>query len=372
MSLTFFLLKIIDLEENGGGEEDKPGDDEEKDSRSPTIGSPSSSNPDSLPNSQAINLSKDRSITVERLSSSKEVPIRPSSTSRPQKSLPKSDAKASGVLDQMPTYSNSFVRLVPATSSDPIPNIVIPSHLFTTLVNIAAAGVLQALSSGLVPGIHMDQLGADQPGLDQMSHSEIGSREAESREMSDSETSHSEVNHNELDRVRTEMDRPKSERAEADRSEMVKQEMNLPEMDVPNFMRMRNQFVCGACGIRFKSLDNLQAHQTYYCTKRTGGPVAIPINSSANTGDASLKSSHEENVSETHRKRVNGSHSEKVANNCNTNGSSNAKTRSSSNQQQIQSFQCTICGYKGHTLRGMRTHVRMHTEELQGANEEDF
>nr|XP_046917919.1 LOW QUALITY PROTEIN: zinc finger protein ush-like [Dermatophagoides farinae] len=40
----------------------------------------------------------------------------------------------------------------------------------------------------------------------------------------------------------------------------------------------------------------------------------------------------------------------------------------------LQTYKCTICGYKGHTMRGMRTHVRVHTEELAttGAFEEDF
>lgn len=375
------VFELIDLEENGGGEEDKPGDEERKDSRSPSLGSPVSSNPDTMANSQAINLSKDRSVTIDRPSSKDSTALqgrRPSKDRSPKTSLTsKIEVKTSGLMSQMPTFPSSFVRLVPATSSDPIPNIVIPSHLFTTLVNIAAAGVLQALSSGLVPGLHMDQLGADQPGIDhsELGHSEMNHREVDSREMSDSETSHSELNHSDMDKtdpVRLDMERSTGERTSLERAGGIKQEMNLSELDIPPFLRMRNQFVCAACGIRFKSLDNLQAHQTYYCTKRTGGQHVIPVTSSANAGDTALKVSHEDNVTEPYRKRVNGSTAEKVVNSNNTNGNSNPKSRSSGNQQQVQSFQCTICGYKGHTLRGMRTHVRMHTEELQGANEEDF
>lgn len=286
----------------------------------------------------------------------------------------KMESMQSGLLNQMPTISNPFVRLVPATSSDPIPNIVIPSHLFTTLVNIAAAGVLQALSSGLVPGVHMDQLGADQPGVDhEMDHVSVNHRDVELHEMSDSETSHSELNHSEMERtsvIRSDGEKTKPERLDGERSEMVKQEISLSDMDMSSFMRMRNQFVCAACGIRFKSLDNLQAHQTYYCTKRAGGPL-IPIAPNANSSDGGLKMSHEENAVDVSRaKRTNGTPAEKSVNGCNGNG--NVKSRSSSNQQQVQSFQCSICGYKGHTLRGMRTHVRMHTDELHGANEEDF
>lgn len=33
------------------------------------------------------------------------------------------------------------------------------------------------------------------------------------------------------------------------------------------------QLICAACGIKFTSLDNLKAHQTYYCTKRIEVPA---------------------------------------------------------------------------------------------------
>lgn len=31
--------------------------------------------------------------------------------------------------------------------------------------------------------------------------------------------------------------------------------------------------------------------------------------------------------------------------------------------QGVKAFRCTICRYKGNTLRGMRTHIRMHFEK---------
>lgn len=37
----------------------------------------------------------------------------------------------------------------------------------------------------------------------------------------------------------------------------------------PNVVGTYRQLICAACGIKFTSLDNLQAHQTYYCPKRT-------------------------------------------------------------------------------------------------------
>lgn len=44
-------------------------------------------------------------------------------------------------------------------------------------------------------------------------------------------------------------------------------------------------------------------------------------------------------------------------------------TKSSNNSQ---AFRCTICNYRGHTLRGMKTHVRVHGDQLHGAQEENF
>ena len=39
----------------------------------------------------------------------------------------------------------------------------------------------------------------------------------------------------------------------------------------------------------------------------------------------------------------------------------------------IKAFRCTLCGYKGNTLRGMRTHIRMHFEKgLPDLQEENY
>ncbi|KAH9407087.1 hypothetical protein TYRP_012629, partial [Tyrophagus putrescentiae] len=65
-----------------------------------------------------------------------------------------------------------------------------------------------------------------------------------------------------------------------------------------------------------------------------------------------------------------------------TNGSTKPTTKSSTgggtnptpSTASLQTYKCTICGYKGHTMRGMRTHVRVHSEQLAatGAYEEEF
>ncbi|XP_015787761.1 zinc finger protein ush isoform X2 [Tetranychus urticae] len=190
-----------------------------------------------------------------------------------------------------------------------------------------------------------------------------------------------------------------------------------------------SQYYCVACGIRFTSLDNLQAHQTYYCLKRNSvnsSPdklqyiVSIPggsgsevscvkckatycneeaflshVCSAMNLG--AISSSSIPNITPNGSKSLTGSASSP---NFNTNGNDgrcfSAGSGQSETDQQCfrcticgykgqtlqgmrihvrmhsQCFRCTICGYKGHTLRGMRTHVRIHQDKIQGLPEETF
>lgn len=41
-----------------------------------------------------------------------------------------------------------------------------------------------------------------------------------------------------------------------------------PQPKSPGNSLAYQQLICGACGIKFTSLDNLTAHQTYYCNNR--------------------------------------------------------------------------------------------------------
>lgn len=225
------------------------------------------------------------------------------------------------------------------------------------------------------------------------------------------------------------------------------------------------QYYCAACGIKFTSYNNLQAHQTYYCLKRTppGGnsqgnsllppttgsvspsplmptnptamaamasllspellaKVAASFSSSTRNGkaegDASMGLSDMIDLTNpqswalmaaataaaaqsnsasskpllclkckgnfmspemlaAHICPVNAQqmamrmmeNNGKMEGNHKPNQPANTTTASS-----LQTYKCTICGYKGHTMRGMRTHVRVHSEELSasGAYEEDF
>ncbi|KAI1309394.1 Zinc finger protein ush [Halotydeus destructor] len=105
------------------------------------------------------------------------------------------------------------------------------------------------------------------------------------------------------------------------------------------------QFFCVACGIRFSTMDNLHAHQTYYCLKRSGLPPPPIV-------------------------------SDELSASCNSKSDSRPKSAKSSSDSATpvttQCFRCSICGYKGHTVRGMRTHVRIHQDKIQGASEESF
>lgn len=199
------------------------------------------------------------------------------------------------------------------------------------------------------------------------------------------------------------------------------------------------QYYCIACGIKYTSYDNLQAHQTYYCLKRntnTALPNATnsvsPVNpmspspqpssaqsllspqmlstvaAAASLGTQSnasadsimdFSSSLSNNfagivaaaVANAKSNLSSGTFGDFNCNKCKASYMSQEtlaahvcsadlrleKTEKSPNvtpsTSSLQTYKCTICGYKGHTMRGMRTHVRVHSSELSsGACEEDF
>lgn len=100
------------------------------------------------------------------------------------------------------------------------------------------------------------------------------------------------------------------------------------------------QLICMACGIHFSSLDNLTTHQSYYCTKReTRSPRSVPeIPRPASGTEGGWKCPCCEVVSPT----------------------AAAAQRHMEAHSGVKAFRCTICRYRGNTLRGMRTHIRMH------------
>lgn len=111
------------------------------------------------------------------------------------------------------------------------------------------------------------------------------------------------------------------------------------------------QLICLACGIKFTSLDNLNAHQAYYCLKRNELEVrrcgkcrgiAEPGHQCVPAGAlAGWKCPCCDVVSAT----------------------TSAAQRHMETHSGVKAYRCTICRYKGNTLRGMRTHIRMHFDK---------
>ncbi|XP_068621307.1 zinc finger protein ush isoform X2 [Battus philenor] len=112
------------------------------------------------------------------------------------------------------------------------------------------------------------------------------------------------------------------------------------------------QLICLACGIHFSSLDNLTTHQSYYCTKReTRSPRAPEVTRPASGPEGGWKCPCCEVVSPT----------------------AVAAQRHMEVHAGVKAFRCTICRYRGNTLRGMRTHIRMHfREKPSDLQEESF
>ncbi|XP_014248029.1 zinc finger protein ush isoform X2 [Cimex lectularius] len=133
---------------------------------------------------------------------------------------------------------------------------------------------------------------------------------------------------------------------------------NTPSTSKPTMY----QFICAACGIKFTAYDNLTAHQTYYCPKRTinetDKPRRCPKCKMAMVGEH-----HCSGMS--------------VGWKCPccpvTSPTASAAQKHMDSHSGVKAFLCTICRYKGNTLRGMRTHIRMHFDKRPTeVNEENF
>ncbi|CAH0556822.1 unnamed protein product, partial [Brassicogethes aeneus] len=111
------------------------------------------------------------------------------------------------------------------------------------------------------------------------------------------------------------------------------------------------QLICLACGIKFTSLDNLNAHQAYYCSKKNENEVR-----KCGKCRGILEPGHQchppaplagwkcpccDVISPT----------------------ASAAQRHMETHTGVKAYRCKICKYKGNTLRGMRTHIRMHFDK---------
>lgn len=117
------------------------------------------------------------------------------------------------------------------------------------------------------------------------------------------------------------------------------------------------QLICAACGIKFTSLDNLTAHQSYYCLKRSEIQV--------NNVEADLRKCPKcKGVLEAGHVCGSAVGAEGGGWRCPccnvVSATASAAQRHMDSHGGVKAFRCTICRYKGNTLRGMRTHIRMH------------
>ncbi|XP_031619091.1 zinc finger protein ush isoform X2 [Contarinia nasturtii] len=123
------------------------------------------------------------------------------------------------------------------------------------------------------------------------------------------------------------------------------------------------QLICAACGIKFTSLDNLKAHQTYYCTKRIEVPAVVK--------DKCTKCKMFHDASQTCATTNQNLFKCPVCDVVSANSTESRKHLET--HAGVKAFRCTICGYKGNTLRGMRTHIRMHFDKkTNDFNEENY
>ncbi|GFU43415.1 uncharacterized protein NPIL_594941 [Nephila pilipes] len=112
-------------------------------------------------------------------------------------------------------------------------------------------------------------------------------------------------------------------------------------------------YCCDACGVKFSTSDNLFAHQTYYCIKKAD---------SAMSKAAALRGDNADSP-----KGLESPFSGPEEWKCNycdaTCASYDTIRRHLLTHSELRGFRCIVCGYKGNTLRGMRTHACEHLSE---------
>lgn len=167
----------------------------------------------------------------------------------------------------------------------------------------------------------------------------------------------------------------------------------------PGVQVKQGRYVCASCGIQYSSQGNLQAHQTYYCLKLKEKELMASQQAAALLAQQQQHRTTSEG-SAALNKVVLGSSGTSVSSKgsrgravttrctrCQNQFSVAEEDVAASNfkcpfcdvaQRQMElhcgarAFHCTICGYRGNTLRGMKTHIRMHLDRSSDVQEECF
>ncbi|XP_034237477.1 zinc finger protein ush [Thrips palmi] len=145
------------------------------------------------------------------------------------------------------------------------------------------------------------------------------------------------------------------------------------------------QYICARCHIKFTSVDNLTHHQAYYCPKRPVDAGAAPL-----PGPGAGKGVEDKGRRRCPKCKVSVAADQLSSHQCDVvvvgtgtgwrcpccpvmSPTISAAQKHMETHNGIKAFRCTVCGYKGNTLRGMRTHIRMHFEKgLPDLQEENY
>lgn len=124
-----------------------------------------------------------------------------------------------------------------------------------------------------------------------------------------------------------------------------------PNSQSPNQLSYQ-QLICGACGIKFTSLDNLNAHMMYYCPKRVDLQVHHQSTSSGTAVVVKEKCGKCKTVHEPGQTcPANNSNAYKCPICEVVSPNSTEARRHIETHGGIKAFRCSLCRYKGNTLR---------------------
>ncbi|XP_013389667.1 zinc finger protein ush isoform X2 [Lingula anatina] len=151
------------------------------------------------------------------------------------------------------------------------------------------------------------------------------------------------------------------------------------------------QYLCEPCKIRFSSMDTLDAHKQFYCPYRE-----TQVNQEATTPDPEEQTSPKSAQSETNDNpvfcricgKVFASKRQLTVHACLSDPSTlvilqcpycdyigpsdNRLIEHMKAHEPSKVFKCTLCGYRGNTVRGMRMHGRMHIENGEEFTDENM
>lgn len=111
------------------------------------------------------------------------------------------------------------------------------------------------------------------------------------------------------------------------------------------------QLICLACGVKFASRDNLNAHQTYYCPKRNDLEAQSSANVQISQKDRCNKCKTIHDSSQNCIVTVQGSTAYRCPICEVVSPNSNEARKHIETHGGVKAFRCTICRYKGNTLR---------------------